>query len=125
LAAVPPSATLQPEISAILAAAKGLRPLAELIIREIKSAVPKVEYSAQSPFVILSAPQRFAALLPGPKRVLLYANFEDKGSLDVRAASAIAKASPPFPQMLVLDDARLIGQDFRDAVASAARNVKA
>jgi hypothetical protein len=115
------AAQIDPAVMTILATAKGLRPLAELVLREIRAAIPGVQYHAEAPLVIISDPLPFAALLPGPKKLLLYASLDSTGALEVRTGALIAKSQPPYPQMLVLDDARRIGQDFRDAVAGAAR----
>jgi hypothetical protein len=119
------AASIDPDIMTVLAAAKGLRPLAELVLTEIRAAIPGVQFHAEAPLVIISATLPFAALLPGPKKLLLYANFDSASALNVRTGVLIAKSAPPYPQMLVLDDARRIGQDFRDAIASAARKTKA
>ena len=110
-------------IGDVLAAAKGLRPLAELVLREASAAVPGLRFQADLPFVALAAPKPFACLLAGPKRLLLFANFTGGGGLDVKPATTISRAAPPYPQMLVLDDARRIDQSFREAIAAASARI--
>jgi hypothetical protein len=107
---------LNSAVTEVLASAKGLRPLAELILREISVAVPAAMFDAADPFVKISAPKPFASLLMGPKRLLLYADFGGAGTTGIKAGAAVAKAAPPYPQMLVLDDARKIDQAFRDVI---------
>jgi hypothetical protein len=115
-------AVLEPNdaLSNVLSTAKGLRPLAELVLREVRVAVPSAKFEAADPFVKVSAPKPFAALLMGPKRLLLYSDFGGAGSNGIKAGAAVAKGPPPYPNMLVLDDARKIDQAFRDVVAAAA-----
>jgi hypothetical protein len=114
---------LSPAVAEVLASAKGLRPLAELVLREIRIAVPAAVFEAADPFVKISASKPFASLLMGPKRLLLYADFGGVGAAGVKAGAAVAKTAPPYPQMLVLDDARTIDQAFRDSVAAAAARI--
>ncbi len=107
-------------LSGVLVLAKGLRPLAELVLREISVAVPSARFDAADPFVNVSASGPFASLLLGSKRLLLYSDFGGTGSNGVKTGAAVAKGPPPYPHMLVLDDARRIDQQVRDTVAAAA-----
>ncbi len=106
----------------VLAGAKGLRPLAELILREIAAALPGVRYEARDPIIEIAFPQPFAALVVGPKRLLLYAVFES-GVAEVRPGAAVGKHQAPYAQMLALDDARRIDRAFREAIVAAAKRV--
>jgi Domain of unknown function (DUF5655) len=112
----PPSSDIQ----TLLNEAKGLRPLAEHILREIGRAVPETEFSATGPLVTMAAPKPFAALHPGPKKLRLYANFGLAGNSRSKPAEAVNKSAPPFTEMLVLDDARSIDEDFRRLIRAAA-----
>jgi hypothetical protein len=121
----PPTAAKQTvigdSVQQLLAGAKGLRPLADLVLREVSRAVANVEFTAESPFIVISAPQPFAALLPGPKRLRLYATFGPAGVHRARPADTVNKSTPRFPEMLVLDDARDINEDFQRLIRAAAR----
>ncbi|MFA5955925.1 hypothetical protein [Hyphomicrobium sp.] len=108
------------DIQNLLSEAKGLRPLAEHILREVGRAVPATEFAAAGPLVTMSAPKPFAALYPGPKKLRLYANFGPAGTNRSKPAEAVNKGAPPFAEMLVLDDARSIDEDFRRLIRAAA-----
>lgn len=108
------------DIQNLLREAKGLRPLAEHILREVGRAVPATEFAATGPLVTMSAPTPYAALHPGPKKLRLYANFGQAGGNRSKPAEAINKSAPPFAEMLVLDDARSVDEDFRRLIRAAA-----
>jgi hypothetical protein len=118
--------TPQPEkpsasgIQSLLSEAKGLRPLAEHILREIGRAVPTTEFATAGPLVTMSAPVLYAALHPGPRKLRLYANFGAAGVHRSKPAEAVNKGAPPFADMLILDDARSIDEDFRRLIRAAA-----
>lgn len=109
-------------IQRLLAEAKGLRPLADLILREVARAVPDAEFTASPPLIVMLAPFPFAALLPGPKRLRLYGSFGSAGAADhAKPADTINRAPAPFPEMLVLDDARSIDENFQRLIRATAR----
>ncbi len=108
------------EVIAILALAKGLRPLAELIVREITRVAPDVVMNAKAPLIMAAAPTPFLALWPSPKLLRLYGHFgSPTAGVTVRPAEAVMKAPAPFPHMIALDDARLIDAGFRALLATA------
>lgn len=116
----PPAKPPNSDVQTLLNEAKGLRPLAEHILREIARAVPETEFAVRGSLVTMSAPNPFAALHPGPKKLRLYANFGLAGNSRGQPAEAIGKSAPPFGEMLVLDDARSIDEDFRRLIRAAA-----
>ncbi len=108
------------EVQLFLGAAKGLKPLAEFVLREIEAAVPGISYIVGAPYLTIAAPAAFAALQPAPKELRLYANFGAASGDRVRKAdTTTGRGTPPFPNVLVLNDARQIDGAFRDLVASA------
>ncbi len=115
-----PSAAHEGDINAALSAAKGLRPLAELVLRELASAVPDTQFFVDGPLIVAAAPATYAALLPGPKKLKLYSDFSTAGQVIALAGEPVNKSPPPFPHMLLLDDARQIDDGWRDAVRAAA-----
>lgn len=117
----PKPAPLDIEILRLLLEAKGLRPLGEHILREVKRVVPDVEFAATNAFILMSAPAPFAALLPGSKKLRLYANFALAGGNRVMVGEAVNKVLPPFPEMLLLDDARSIDEEFLRLIRAAAK----
>jgi hypothetical protein len=108
------------DVATLLLAAKGLRPLADLVLADIATSIPHVTFEARAPLIVMRAPLPFAALLPGAKQLKLYAAFDAKtGDARIKTADAVNKAPPPFPAMIVLDDARSIDSAFRELVAFA------
>ncbi|MET1046478.1 MAG: hypothetical protein ABWX70_07210 [Hyphomicrobium sp.] len=108
------------DIQALLSEAKGLRPLAEHILREIGRAVPNTEFAVSGSVVTMAASKPYAALHPGPRKIRLYAEFGPAGASRSQTADPINKTRPPFSEMLVLDDARSIDEDFRRLIRAAA-----
>lgn len=107
-------------IAQFLLAAKGLKPLAEFVLREIEAAVPGTSVTVAAPYLTIAAPAAFAALHPAPKELRLYADFGAASVGRVRKADAsAARGTPPFPEVLVINDARQIDAPFRDLIASA------
>ena len=123
----PPAASvsmaLKADIAEALSAAKGLRPLAELVLRDIRAVFPVTALDVQGPLITLSAPRAYLALLPGPKALRLYGDFglSDAGrTARAEAMMKIAsKAPPPFASVIVLSDARLVDPTFRGLVQAA------
>lgn len=107
------------DVAALLLAAKGLRPLAELVLREMDGVIPGLTRSIDGPLVVMASPEPVAALLPAPKDVRLYADFGPQARDRAKKADT-ARAGPlPYPDMLVLNDARQIDARFRELVALA------
>jgi hypothetical protein len=108
------------DIQTLLATAKGLRPLAEHILDEVSRVVPGVGFKSEHALVVMSVLAPFGALAPGPRMLRLYADFGPDGARRAKPAEAINKAKPPFPEMLLLDDARAIDEEFRRLIRTAA-----
>lgn len=106
------------DIAALLLAAKGLRPLAELVLREMSALVPTLVRAASPPLITIASPMPFAALLPAPKDVRLFADFGPASRDRTRKADA-GRLPVPFPDVLVLNDARQIDDRFRELAAAA------
>ncbi len=115
-----PTSPFDDDIKRLIAEAKGLRPLAEHVLRETARAIPDVAFAATPALVMMSAPLPFAALLPGPKKLRLYANFGAAGGSRAKPGETVNKAAPPFAQMLLLDDARSIDEEFVRMMRAAA-----
>ncbi len=108
------------EIAALLAPAKGLQPLAELVLREIVAAQASVRMEAHTPFIVAKTVQPFVALWPQPKALRLYGAFEAGSPFDVRTADSAPKLKAPFAKMILLDDARRIDKAFRALMTAMA-----
>ncbi len=107
----------------VLAAAKGLRPLALLALNSIAAAVPATRFASDGGLLVLAAPEPYLALLPGPKTLRFYGNFgpgkHERVARSEAAMKTASKAPPPFPQVLALADARLVDQIFVALIAGA------
>jgi hypothetical protein len=108
-------------VQRLIGEAKGLKPLADLILHEIARAAPGVQFAAVGPLIFMLAPQPFAALHPAPRKLRLYGAFGAAGVRRALPAEAVNKSTPPFPEMLVLDDAREIDEEFQRLVRAATR----
>jgi hypothetical protein len=108
-------------VQRLIGEAKGLRPLADLVLHEITRAVPGVQIAAVGPLIFMLAPQPFAALLPAPRKLRLYGTFGPAGVRRAYPAEAVNKSAAPFPEMLWLDDARDIDEEFQRLIRAAAR----
>lgn len=113
-------------IARLLQDAKGLKPLAELVLRDICRSVAGARLAPSPPLIVASAPAPFIALLPHPKKLRVYADFAaDALPGLVRAPDAQLKGPAPFSGMILLDDARLVDEAFLAAVRGAAAMVAA
>jgi hypothetical protein len=110
---------LSSDIETVLEAAKGLRPLAMLALGQMRKAVPDSRLEAQAPYVMIAASAPFAALLPGAKELRIYADFGVTDGSRIKRADAANKLPPPFPEVLVLNDARRVDDVFLELIASA------
>jgi hypothetical protein len=105
-------------IAAVLSAAKGLRPLADVLVREIAAYVPGIIVKAEAPLLTFAAPKPFAALLPGPKELRLYGDF-GSGNPGVKRTDAAARALVSYPHVVALHDVRQIDAAFATLITSA------
>lgn len=124
LSIVPPAADVfDAAVAELLLNAKGLRPLALVALQEIKKVVPAGVLTAADPLITIAAPKPFLALLPGAKALRIYGTFErNAGGRVTRSEPAMKtpeKAAPPFSNVLVLSDARLVDDEFRALIAGA------
>jgi hypothetical protein len=109
------------DVERLLAEAKGLRPLADLVLREIARTVPEVAFTASGSFIAIGAPQTFAALVPTARVLRLYANFGAAGIHRAKPADAANRSATTFSEVLLLDDARSVDEDFLRLIRAAAR----
>ena len=107
------------DVSARLAAAKGLRPLADVLIAAIAAQVPGMTVTAQGEILTFAAPKPFAALLPGPKELRLYGDFGALAGPLVKRADAAGRALVPFPHVIALNDVRQIDEALQTLIQAA------
>ena len=119
------SAKSDDEIDALLAAGKAYRPLAQVLMRDILSAVPGADVRAMSGHIVISHARPFAALIAGAKDVRLLLSL---GSRAPAAGWTRMKVQPgldslaALSHMLVLTDARQLTQELKDMIVASARD---
>jgi hypothetical protein len=122
-----PAISLDPAVVTLLAEAKGLRPLATLAIQNIAAALPGTAVFANGPLIIFAAAEPFLALLPGAKALRFYGDFgpakHERVSRAEAAMKIASKDPPPYASVVVLSDARLVDDVFRDLVQLAYASV--
>ncbi len=113
-------ATFDLAVADILTHAKGLRPLAELVLSEVLRTIPHAIITARAPLVVVSAPKPVLALWPQAKKLRVYADLDAASGGDrVKVADTVLKAPPPFARMITLDDARSVDRQLAALIASA------
>lgn len=108
------------DIAPLLAGAKGLRPLAEMIIGEIRTAAPGTTFVAHGPLIVAVCGPAFLAILAEAKKIKIYADFNSDPARLAVPADAINKSAAPFTRMIELNDARRIDGAFRALLLSVA-----
>ncbi|MEQ1695628.1 MAG: hypothetical protein ABL901_07285 [Hyphomicrobiaceae bacterium] len=113
------------DVDALLAAGKAYRPLAQVLLRDILSAVPGADVRALNGHIVATHARPFAALIAGPKDVRLLLSL---GTRSPAAGWARAKVQPGLEKLsalthvLVLTDARQLTRELKDLIAASARD---
>jgi hypothetical protein len=95
----------------LLARGKAYRPLAEMLIRELRRALPEVQVVATGDLIGFDRPRRLGVLHVAPKELRLALDLGDMPFSDTLVKARVPGAGPSFTHMLVLSDARQIGQE--------------
>ena len=107
------------QLSDLLARGKGLRPLAEMLIREIGQALPGVVATAAGDLVSFGRPAELAVLWIGPRELRLGLDLGDTPPEGMVIPARLTGTGARITHMVVLSDARQIGPDLRDLVRRA------
>ena len=107
------------QLSDLLARGKGLRPLAELVIREIGEALPGVVATAAGDLVSFGRPAELAVLWIGPRELRLGLDLGDAPPEGMVIPARLTGTGARITHMVVLSDARQINPDLRDLVRRA------
>jgi hypothetical protein len=112
-------------LAVLLSAAKGYRPLYELLEAEIRKVLPGVEIAAKSRHISLGHPREFAQVTVGPRELRLFLDLDPGArAFDARLkkpphkGSNKATGSGPS-HMLVLTDARQVNDDLMRLITEA------
>lgn len=117
-AAVDPAA--DPEIDRLLGAARGYRPLAAMLLREILRAVPDAHVEAAGSHILLTRSRAFAALEPRPKDVRLALGLGERAFDAAITRTAVKGAPAELTHMLTLSDARRVNAELIALVLESA-----
>jgi len=111
------------QLDKLLAAAKGYRPLYDLLAAQIKATIPGVDLVPKSGYISIVAPREFAAITLHATELRLGL---DLGEHPLGGSLQKAKLKGPGPgitHMLVLTDARQVNADLLRLVAAATARV--
>ena len=108
------------DLNIFLAKAKGYRPLAELLLRIIREAVPGTALHIRETHVDLAAPSIYGALAVTAKDVRLALDLGDHPFQEHLKRLRLAGTAASLTHTIVLDDARRIDTELRALIAKAA-----
>ncbi len=118
--AAPVKAKEPPDVGAVLAEAKGYRPLAQLVLREIEKAAPHATFAACDGYVAIAGATGLAGVLTVTAKELRLALAAPGVALPAPFVKArFAKTHPGVPaeisHMVILTDARQVTPDLIQA----------
>ncbi len=103
----------------LISAAKGYRPLYQLFETEVRKAVPAVAFTARAAYISLGAPAEFAALVPHASGLRLGFDLGDRPFDDQLQKAKIKGAGAGITHMMVVTDARQVGEDLLTLIRTA------
>jgi hypothetical protein len=118
-AARAPSKRELADLEALLAAAKGYRPLYQLLEAEIRASVPGVSAVPQSGCISLRAPAEFAVVTPQATGVRLGLDLGERPFDGPLQKAKLKGAGPAISHMLVLTDAREVNAELVNLIKAA------
>jgi hypothetical protein len=116
----PQTATSDVSLADLLARGKGLRPMADMLLREIAQAVPGVVTVPAGELLSLQRQAEFAVLLIGPKELRLGLDLGDWPTDGLVTRSRIPGTTARITHMLVINDARRVGPALMELIQRAA-----
>jgi hypothetical protein len=99
-------------VAEILGRGKAFRPLAEMLIRELRRALPELQVVAAGDLIGLDRPRRLGILHVAAKELRLALDLGEMPLTDTLLKARVPGAGPAFTHMIVLTDARQIGQEL-------------
>jgi hypothetical protein len=106
-------------LEAILGAAKGYRPLCNMLLDQIRRLVPSAEIVPVAGYVSFRAPAEFATLNVSASELRLGLGLDGR-SFDTLAQKARLKGpGPRMTHMVVLNDARQVGRALDELILEA------
>ena len=114
-----PTEREQADLEKLLAAAKGYRPLYQLLEAQIRTAVPGLAVAAKPGYVSLGAPAEFAAVTLHATEVRLGLDLGDRPFDGQLVKTRMRGPGPAISHMLVLTDARQVSADLLNLIKAA------
>jgi hypothetical protein len=114
-----PSARETADLEKLLAAAKGYRPLYQLLEAEIRQAVPGVDVKPRSTYIAFAAPAEFAAVTVHAAELRLGLALGDRPFDATLQKPKMKGPSAAISHMLVLTDARQVNADLINLIKAA------
>lgn len=116
----PPATMPHVSVADLLARGKGLRPLAEMLLREIEQSLPGLVTAPAGDLVSLQRQSEFGVLLIGPRELRLGLDLGEFPTEGPVSRSRIPGTTARITHMLVINDARQIGPPLIELVKRAA-----
>jgi hypothetical protein len=114
-----PSRREAADIEKLIAAAKGYRPLYQLLEAEIRKAAPGVAVLPRASYVSFAAPQEFAAVTLHATEIRLGLALGDHACDPPLQPAKLRGVGPAISHMLVLTDARMVNADLFNLIKAA------
>jgi hypothetical protein len=115
----PPLASANASVAELIARGKGLRPLADMLLREITQALPGLVTAAAGDLISLQRPREFGVLLVGPRELRLGLDLGDRPAEGPFIRSRIPGTSARISHMTAINDARQVGASLIELVQRA------
>lgn len=118
-----PGPASRASLEAIFAAAKGYRPLCMLLLDHIGSAVGPIETVAVDGHLSVRAPAEFAVIAVSPSELRLGLALGDRGFDAVAQKGRLKGPGSRMTHMVVLNDARQVGNALAELILEAKKRV--
>jgi hypothetical protein len=103
----------------LIAAAKGYRPLYQLLEAELRRAVPGLSLVPRSNYISLAAPREFAALAPSASELRLGLDLGERIFDAYLQKARLKGVGSAITHMIVLTDARQVNADLMELIKAA------
>jgi hypothetical protein len=114
-----PSKREAADLDRLIAAAKGYRPLYQLLEGEIRNAVPGVAVLPRSGYISFAAPREFAAVTLHATEIRLGLDLGDRPFEAPLQPARLRGPGAAITHMVALTDARMVNTDLLDLVEAA------
>ena len=113
------------DLTELIARGKGLKPLAEMLLREISQALPTAKVVASGELVSILNPAELAVLSVGPRELRLGLELGKLPFEGQVVRARIPGTRPEISHMVVVTDARQVGAALLEVVRAADRRSNA